>query len=74
MNAEETLKQIAYITDGEYFRAGTGADLERIYSTLSTELIVERERTEITALGTALSALLVLVAGVLSLVWFRRIA
>ena len=32
---EETLKQVAKITDAEYFHAGTAADLKRVYQTLN---------------------------------------
>lgn len=39
---EPTLKEIARITDGQYFRARSGAELEEIY-----EIIDELERTEV---------------------------
>ncbi len=70
---EETLKQVASLTRGEYFYAGTATDLNKVYETLNTRLILETKETEISALVSALAALLALAAGVLSLVWFNRV-
>ena len=70
---EETLKQVASLTRGEYFYAGTATDLNKVYETLNTRLILETKETEVSALLSALAALLALAAGVLSLVWFNRI-
>ena len=70
---EETLKQVASLTRGEYFYAGTATDLNKVYETLNTRLILETRETEVSALVSALAALLALLAGVLSLVWFSRI-
>jgi Ca-activated chloride channel family protein len=71
---EETLKQIANATRGEYFYAGTAQDLRKVYQSLSTRLTVERKETEITALLAAAGALLVAAAAALSVWWFGRIA
>ncbi|MCX7961066.1 MAG: VWA domain-containing protein [Burkholderiales bacterium] len=70
---EETLKQIAQMTRGEYFYAGTAADLKKVYESLSTRLVLERRETEITALLAAASALVAAAAGLLSLFWFNRV-
>jgi Ca-activated chloride channel family protein len=70
---EETLKNIANVTHGEYFYAGNAADLMKVYSTLNSRLVLEQKETEITALLAAAAALLVLLAASLSLVWFNRI-
>jgi Ca-activated chloride channel homolog len=70
---EATLKAIAGKTAGEYFKASSEGDLQRIYNNLSTRLMVERERTEITALFVAAAAALLLAAGALSLLWFNRL-
>lgn len=70
---EETLKQVANLTRGEYFYAGTATDLNKVYETLNTRLILETRETEVSALVSALAALLALLAGVLSLLWFNRI-
>jgi Ca-activated chloride channel homolog len=70
---EATLKAIAGKTAAEYFKASSEGDLQRIYSNLSTRLMVERERTEITALFVAAAGVLLLAAGALSLLWFNRL-
>ncbi len=70
---EETLRQVAEITRGRYFHAATGDDLAEVYQELSSQLMVERERMEITAGFAGVGALLMLLAGTLSFLWFNRI-
>jgi Ca-activated chloride channel family protein len=69
---EETLKGVASITRGEYFHAGTAADLRKVYEDLRNKLVMERRRTEVSALLSAIGAVLVVAAGLLSLLWFNR--
>lgn len=70
---EETLKTVASVTRGEYFYAGTAADLRKVYESLSTRLVLEKKQTEITALFAAAAAALALLSALLSLLWFNRI-
>ena len=70
---EESLKTIANVTRGEYFYAGTATDLQKIYKNLNTKLFFEQKETEITALFAAAAAVLALLSGFLSLLWFNRI-
>ena len=70
---EESLKTIANVTRGEYFYAGTAMDLKKIYQSLNSKLSLERRQTEITALFSAAAAVIALVSGLLSLLWFNRI-
>ena len=70
---EETLKTVALMTRGEYFHAGTAADLKKVYQTLNSRLSLEKKETEVGALFAAAAALLALVSGLLSLLWFNRI-
>jgi Ca-activated chloride channel family protein len=70
---EDTLKQIANLTQGEYFYAGTAVDLKKIYRNLNTRLVFERKETEISAFFAAAGALLATVAAGLSVLWFHRI-
>jgi len=70
---EDTLKQVASLTRGEYFYAGTATDLNKVYETLNTRLILETKETEVSALVSAIAALLALLAGLLSMIWFNRI-
>lgn len=71
---EVALKGIARRTDGSYFKADNETDLRRIYETLSTKFVSQREQTEITAFFTAAAALIMFAGVLLSLLWFRRIA
>jgi Ca-activated chloride channel family protein len=70
---EQTLNKIAELTQGEYYYAGSAADLKKVYETLSSRLVFETRETEITVLFSAAAALLALIAGFLSVWWFSRI-
>jgi Ca-activated chloride channel homolog len=70
---EASLKNIANITQGEYFYAGTATDLKKIYESLNSKLVLEKRDTEITALFAAAAAALAIVAAALSMLWFNRI-
>ena len=69
---EETLKAIASLTRADYFKASSGDDLSKVYSTLNTKFTLERKESEITALMTGAAALFALLAGFLSMLWFNR--
>ena len=70
---EAALKQIANITQGDYFHAGTANDLKKVYETLNSRLVFEQKQTEITALFAAAAALFAVLAALLSMLWFGRI-
>lgn len=58
---EAVLVKVAQITRGEYFRAATGADLERIYRSLGMRIVMKKHRqSEVTALVLMLGMGLVL--------------
>jgi len=65
---------VANLTQGQYFHAGSGADLERVYEALQSRLVFEKRETEVTALFADLAGLFMLVAAALSVWWFGRIA
>lgn len=70
---EEALRDIARQTGGQYFYAGNALDLKKIYQNLNSKLALELRETEVTALLAAAGALLTLVAGGLSVLWFGRV-
>jgi len=70
---EETLKAVAQITAAEYFRAGSAAELKKVYEGLNSRYVLERHPTEVSALFAAVAALLTTVAGALSMLWFGRL-
>ncbi|MEI6025719.1 MAG: VWA domain-containing protein [Betaproteobacteria bacterium] len=71
---EETLKNIAVLTQAEYFYAGSAQDLLKVYESLSSKLVVERKETEITALLALLAAVLVATGAGLGVWWFGRVS
>lgn len=70
---EDTLRAIAELTRGEYFSASSASELKKVYETLNAKFMLEKKETEITAFVTAAGALLALIAGALSLLWFNRL-
>jgi Ca-activated chloride channel family protein len=71
---EPTLREVARMTGGEYHHAGTAEKLKSVYENLGSQVQLVKRETEITALIALLAALLVIAAGTLSVVWFRRLA
>jgi Ca-activated chloride channel family protein len=69
---EEALKAVAQATGGEYFYAGTAADLRKVYQNLNAKFALEKKETEVSALLGAVAALLAICAALLSLLWFYR--
>jgi Ca-activated chloride channel family protein len=69
---EPTLRAVAKITGGEYYAASSANDLKQIYRKLSSRIALERKNTELGGLFAAVSAALLALACVLSMLWFRR--
>jgi len=63
---EDTLKEIASITKGQYFYAGTAPDLTEIYNKLAQNFSAEKKNEEVSALFAAAAALLLVSAAVTS--------
>jgi Ca-activated chloride channel family protein len=70
---EATLKEIANMTRGQYFYAGSAKDLKKVYESLNSRILLEKKDMEITALFAAAAAITALVSALLSLLWFNRI-
>lgn len=71
---EDSLKEVARTTQGEYFYAGTAENLKKVYESLGTRLTVEKKETEVSGLLALAAAVLVMLSAGLSLFWFGRIA
>lgn len=69
---EETLQEVANVTNGRYYQATDVETLQEIYETVDLQLTIDAEMTEITALLAGLGALFLLAGGLLSLFWFGR--
>lgn len=70
---EGTLKQIAQITDAEYFRATDESALSEIYKGLNTEVIISTERIEVSALVAGVAAVLSIASIAFSMLWVNRL-
>jgi Ca-activated chloride channel family protein len=70
---EETLRAIADITKGEFYAAGSAADLEKVYQKLNSSYVLEKKETEVSSLATAVAAALIVLAIALSVAWYSRI-
>ena len=68
---ERSLQEIARSTGGEYFYAAQAGDLERIYASIGTRVSWTEERTEVTAVLSALGTFLLIAAGLFSLRWLH---
>ena len=68
---ERTLQEISRTTGGEYFYAAQSGDLERIYTSIGSRVSWSEERTEVTALVSALGTFMLIVAGLFSLRWLH---
>ncbi|OGO28612.1 MAG: hypothetical protein A2Z16_07755 [Chloroflexi bacterium RBG_16_54_18] len=66
---EETLKQVASLTGGEYFSAQSASELTKVFEDLPTYLITRNENMEISVLFTIIGAILAVLAISLSLLW-----
>jgi Ca-activated chloride channel family protein len=70
---EESLKSVADLTRGQYFRATSAQELKNTYQGLNRQLVKERRETEITAFFSAAAAALAMLAAGLSMLWFNRV-
>lgn len=70
---EGTLQQIARLTSGAYYHAGSPEDLRKIYSELDPQWVIQPETMEITSLLAGAGMLTLLIGGVFSLLWFNRL-
>jgi Ca-activated chloride channel family protein len=69
---EMALQQIASVTNGAYYRAEDEESLAEIYENIDLRLTISGETMEVTAIVAAVSLLLLMVGGLLSLLWFGR--
>jgi Ca-activated chloride channel family protein len=69
----ETLRQVAETTGGKFFAAADAGALESVYDEIGSQVGVEHKTRELTVFFTAAGALLLLVGGALSMLWFARL-
>lgn len=66
---EETLKQVADSTGGEYYIATSAGELQEVFANLPTYVITTRETTEISVFFTAIAVCIAILAMILSMRW-----
>ena len=71
---EPTLREVARMTGGEYYHAGTAEDLRSVYQTLGSRLQTQTRDTELTGLLAMVAAIVFVAGAALSVLWFGRIA
>jgi Ca-activated chloride channel family protein len=69
---EETLEDVANITDAEFFSALSGDELTQVYESLSSQIGHETVTREITWWFAGFAALFLAASAGLSLAWFNR--
>ena len=69
---EPMLQEIALQSEGTYFSLDNVDDIPIVYEDLNKEFVVEARQIEITSILGGFGALLLLVAGAISLFWFGR--
>jgi Ca-activated chloride channel family protein len=66
---EATLKQIAAMTGGTYYSATNAGELQNVFQSLPTYLIIKHETSEISVVFAAVGVLFAALAVALSLIW-----
>ena len=66
---ERTLSRVAEITEAEYYLAGSADELFEVFSEIPVQIEKKKVRMEVSAVLTAISAVLALCAGALVLRW-----
>lgn len=68
---EDTLQSMADITGGAYYRAENAEQLYDVFVNLPNEIVLQKERLEISVAFSILGALVAVIAIVLSVIWYR---
>src|SRR5688572_18724565 len=71
---EPTLREVARMTGGEYYHAGTAEDLRSVYQQLGSRVQIQTRETELTGLLAMVAAILIAAGSGLSVLWFGRVA
>jgi Ca-activated chloride channel family protein len=71
--APEVLQQVAQTSGGEFFTATDDEDLKQVYEDLGSRLGHRDKSREVTDVFAGGSAALLLVGGLMSVLWFRRV-
>ncbi len=70
---EETLKEVAAITEGTYFHASSAHELRRVYRNLSRTIGWDQRPTEVSSVVAAAAAVLLVSSVAASVLWLHRV-
>jgi Ca-activated chloride channel family protein len=70
---EAALQKIADETNGEYYRLDDPESIDHIYDQVDLQLTSRGEHMEITSIVAGISAILILIGALLSMLWFGRV-
>lgn len=70
---EQSLQEIAAVTNGAYYRAADAESLREIYKEIDLRMTVKGEQREATSIFAGAGALFFLIGGVLAMLWFGRV-
>lgn len=68
---EETLRGIADLTGGSYYRAENATQLNGVFKELPKDIVLQKERLEISAFFSVIGAIFAAIAVMLSFLWYR---
>jgi Ca-activated chloride channel family protein len=71
--APATLQQIAQVTNGRFFQAGSAEQLQQVYKDMGSRLVQEKKQREITVVVAGAAIVFLIAGALLSGVWFRRL-
>jgi Ca-activated chloride channel family protein len=71
--APDALKAVARGTEGTFFEAHTGNDLNQVYENLNSKLVHDKKKREITVAAAGAAIVFLIAGALLSGLWFRRI-
>lgn len=70
---DQTLRRVAEVAGGAFFEAPTAADLGAVYEDLGSSITLVREKREVTTSFVGAGAILLLLGGGASALWFNRL-
>jgi Ca-activated chloride channel family protein len=70
---EQELTQISSVSNGKYYNAQDAQSLAQVYKNIDLRTVTDAKKTEVTSLFAAASTLFLLLAAVVSMVWFGRL-
>ena len=68
---EPTLREVARVTGGRYYKAEDANQLRKVFDGLPKQVVLQKRKVELSAVFAGLGAILVAVATGLSLLWNR---